>query len=305
VFAEFRAPRRVVAALERIERDRRRGASELAAQMVDVLAYARPARGITRTRYVGALRRLVSGARRLRPTMVPIGNVAGRIFDEAAPAMQRCEEADEAYAVLAKATEQLRGHMSRMPQEVTRHLRKRYPRLRRPLLISYSSLVVKVLGAWPRRMRVTVCESRPALEGRRTASLLRGRAASVAVITEAQAAIALDDCDSVVMGCDAIDAHGAVVNKTGSYLLALAAREAALPVVVLGDTLKLAPSLPRRPEAHSPQDVWRNPPRGVTARNVCFERVPPACIDCIVLETGTYRPRAIQRLIGATKGRSR
>ena len=63
------------------------------------------------------------------------------------------------------------------------------------MVISYSSRVLNALGAKGRGgRRVTVCESRPALEGRRTARLLVGRVGSVTLITESQAGAAMKDC---------------------------------------------------------------------------------------------------------------
>jgi translation initiation factor 2B subunit (eIF-2B alpha/beta/delta family) len=60
------------------------------------------------------------------------------------------------------------------------------------------------------------------------------------VITDAQAYSSLQGVGAVVLGCDAITQEGPV-NKVGSALLALAAHTKGIPVVVVGDTLKVSP----------------------------------------------------------------
>lgn len=274
-----------------IRNDHRRGASEIAVRVSRLFDLARPARRVSKAKYTRAIRRLEREICKLRPAMAPLGNVAADIVDLTVAAARECRDAEETFSVLVRAAGTVRAERARVPERVAQHLRDTVPDLRRPMVISYSSLVVAVLDAWPKRhLHVTVCESRPAYEGRRTAILLSERAASVKLITDAQAGIAVDACDSVVLGCDTVHSSGAVVNKTGSYLVALAARRAKRPVFVLGDSLKLSdrPLLAR--EHHSQRQVWRRPPPGVRVANVPFEVIPADCIDRIVLETGAYRP---------------
>jgi translation initiation factor eIF-2B subunit delta len=318
---EFNARRRIEQELARIGRDRRSGASELAERVTYLFAGARPARGVGAKAYIRAVAALGRDVERVRPVMAPICNVSRRIVVGLEARAGEFENADAAYAALSDIASATHEQLQRIPKQVTAALDKRFPAIRRPLLISYSSQVITaVTGLRKRRLQVTVCESRPALEGRRTASMLKSVAA-VTVITEAQAGLAVRSCDCVILGCEAIHANGAIVNKSGSYLLALAARAASKPVIVLGNSFKLreralpgtsgrtARSSTIEGERHPAGQVWRTVPRGVRIENVAFEVVPADCVDFIVLETGVYRPTAmrktVRRLGGSRPGKRR
>jgi translation initiation factor 2B subunit (eIF-2B alpha/beta/delta family) len=89
-------------------------------------------------------------------------------------------------------------------------------------------------------LSVIVCESRPLCEGVTLACQLSAAGLNTTVITDAQAYISLQDVGAVLLGCDAITQEGPV-NKVGSALLALAAQSKGIPVVVVGDSLKVSP----------------------------------------------------------------
>lgn len=86
--------------------------------------------------------------------------------------------------------------------------------------------------------RVVVCESRPLFEGVTMARALQG-AATVEVITDAQAAVFVQGVDAVLLGADCVHGEG-VDNKVGSHLLALAAASAGVPVYALADMGKVS-----------------------------------------------------------------
>jgi translation initiation factor 2B subunit (eIF-2B alpha/beta/delta family) len=86
---------------------------------------------------------------------------------------------------------------------------------------------------------VVVCEARPLCEGAAFAAALASAGVpSVTVITDAQAGLFVGAADLVLLGADALG-PGGVVNKAGSRLLALAAREAGVPVYVCCDSGKV------------------------------------------------------------------
>jgi translation initiation factor 2B subunit (eIF-2B alpha/beta/delta family) len=118
----------------------------------------------------------------------------------------------------------------------------------------------------------------------------------ITVITEAQAARALESCDAFVIGCDAVFSDGAVANKAGSALIAGACRRAGVPVIVVGDTWKLASRREYEAEPHPGDEVWSRAPGGVIVRNDYFEVVPAGLIGWIVTEEGVHRPAAVRAL---------
>jgi translation initiation factor 2B subunit (eIF-2B alpha/beta/delta family) len=288
---EFKHSDRIDRELTRIADDRRSGASELAGKAVGLFALTDPAGDVSATRYVRAIDRLFKRVQKTRPAMAPVESVVARLAFEFAQV--EAQSAEAAHEALVWLTRRLEAELANIGDRVARRFESRFGRLRRPLLISYSSSVTRAVRALL-KPRVTVCESRPAFEGRRTARLLRANVGSVTLVTESQIGPALDDCDSVVMGCDAIHPDGSIVNKMGSYLLALAARDKHRPVIVVGDTYKLCRSIKGPFESHPAAQVWRGGPDRIVVRNVAFENVPGHLVDYVVLESGVYRSRGVR-----------
>ena len=282
----FKNPQAIERRLSAIAADRRSGASELALRALRVFALARPAADAPRSRYQRDIHRLSRRMARLRPAMSPIRTVVERVVFEydSAPEPATVRDAHKNLnAVVAKITVSTENANTR----TARHFEKQFGRFKAPICISYSSSVVGALNTLE-RPRVFVCESRPLMEGRRMARLLRSCAVAVTVVTESQIGLVMPECDCVVMGCDAIHPDGSIVNKTGSYLLALAAREHRRPVIVVGDTNKVCDG-PDEFERQPESQVWPRAPRGIGVRNLVFERVPAHLVDYIALDTGVFK----------------
>ncbi|HKZ45649.1 MAG TPA: hypothetical protein VJ343_03000, partial [archaeon] len=105
----------------------------------------------------------------------------------------------------------------------------------------HSTLVVELLEkAWEKKIKfkVIVTETRPLFQGKKTAKELSEIGIPVIFITDSAAGFFIKDVDSVLMGVDAIRKEG-VVNKIGSYPLAVLAKENDIPVYFAGETMKL------------------------------------------------------------------
>jgi len=258
---------------------------------------ARPVSGVSVNRYRQDIYYLAKRMCRARPTMVVIEMVVRSLIYDFERRAQQSDSATQAYNALASLSLGMKDEFEDIARRVVLNFRTRFSRLRHPMVISYSSRVLQTIGGSGASGRqVTVCESRTAYEGRRTARLLAASVASVTLITEAQIGIAMNDCDSVVLGCDAVYADGSIINKTGSYLLALAAKAKKRPVIVLGDTYKLAPGKPPPSESHPLRQVWGQPPKGIRLSNVCFEEVPAALLDFYVMQDGVYTSAQIKSM---------
>src|SRR5262249_53326689 len=86
-----------------------------------------------------------------------------------------------------------------------------------------------------RSFTVVATESRPMLEGRSLAASLSSKNITVTLIADGAAALAMSKIDIVLLGADKLTPRD-VINKIGSRMVALAARERNLPVYVLCDT---------------------------------------------------------------------
>lgn len=146
---------------------------------------------------------------------------------------------------------------------------------------SVSSTVGRVLRALPRDgVSVVVTESRPGLEGWNLAADLARDGIPVTYITDAQAGIFVEQVDAVLFGADAILDDGSVVNKAGTRLIALAAREAGVPVHVCSESFKCTEQSRTSValEEKSGSELRPPPVPGIRARNCYFEITPPELI---------------------------
>ncbi|GBF95237.1 hypothetical protein Rsub_07952 [Raphidocelis subcapitata] len=115
------------------------------------------------------------------------------------------------------------------------------------LTTSYSSTLLAALTAPAARAAlggVVCCEARPLCEGVAFARALAAAGVPrVTVITDAQSAAFVRSAGLVLLGADALGPQGAV-NKVGSLAIALAAREARVPVFACGDSGKVGIGAP-------------------------------------------------------------
>jgi translation initiation factor 2B subunit (eIF-2B alpha/beta/delta family) len=134
---------------------------------------------------------------------------------------------------------------------------------------------------------VIATESRPMLEGRSLAASLSGEGINVTLIADSAVALALSKVDIVLLGADKLTPRD-VINKIGTRLIALAARERNLPVYVLCDTSKFISKdyYETAREMKHPGELWKDPPRGVEPENSYFEPTPIEFFAGIVTEDG-------------------
>jgi translation initiation factor 2B subunit (eIF-2B alpha/beta/delta family) len=160
---------------------------------------------------------------------------------------------------------------------------------------SFSGTVLAALRA-ARPAATIVTEARPLCEGRALAAALAATGIPTTLITDAQAARFAAEAAFVVLGADALLPDGSFVNKVGSALVALAAREADRPLYIACDLLKACAASPHY-EEDPPGQVWRQPPTGVAVRNVAFERVPAHLVTAYITPDGPVAPPALGALV--------
>ncbi|MGO4716214.1 S-methyl-5-thioribose-1-phosphate isomerase [Bradyrhizobium sp. 2TAF24] len=163
------------------------------------------------------------------------------------------------------------------------------------------------------------CETRPLLQGARltTWELSRhGVPAQLIVDGAAAAILRTGDIDAVVVGCDRLAANGDLINKIGTYGVALAAAAHGVPFVAAvtmssidrsalsGDDIRI--------EMRAPDEVLNLVDGvaalpGVAALNPAFDVTPAHLVSAIVTEQGVIRraddPR-VRRLRAAARNAS-
>ncbi|MFH1500680.1 MAG: hypothetical protein ABIE22_01925 [archaeon] len=133
-------------------------------------------------------------------------------------------------------------------------------------------------------------ETRPLLQGRKTAKELRKEGIKVTMFVDSAIGIALSGeqglkkVDKVFLGADAILRKGAI-NKVGSEVIAQVAKNQKIPVYVVADSWKFTKrKVPI--EQRKLNEVWDLAPKSVKIKNPAFEFVDKKYIKSIVSELG-------------------
>jgi len=133
-------------------------------------------------------------------------------------------------------------------------------------------------------------ESRPGREGVGVAESLAAAGHDVTLTSDAALPGLLDRADAAVVGADAVLADGAVVNKVGTYPLALAAARADVPVSAVCARDKIGPRT--EAETATAPDIYDGE-AALTVANPLFERVPPDLVS-VVTEDGPLDADAVR-----------
>jgi translation initiation factor 2B subunit (eIF-2B alpha/beta/delta family) len=281
--------REVEAFVAELATDKTSGARELALGCLDfLLRICRSSTAATAAVLTGDIADAARRLRRVRPSMVIIDRTLRMLLDDIPPLTNIDTARDE----LASVIERHRQALGQAVHQASTHLAEIVPEATCLMLHSYSSSIIHTLaGLHCRGCRVIVTESRPGLEGRRTAELCAQAGLSVRLITDASVFAALKDVDMVLMGADAVTIDGCVINKMGSAAIACCAHALGVPVYILAECRKIVPAAESPSlEQGAASDVWEAPPEGVMVANGIFERVPPVYIRGIILEDGIFRP---------------
>ncbi len=167
---------------------------------------------------------------------------------------------------------------------------------------SFSSTVVSSLvnaRSRGRFFRVVCTEARPAMEGRKFATMLAAGGIEVMHTFDNALGLVLPQCRAAFMGVDCVARPG-LVNKVGSWPLAMACKELNIPVYALCGTEKFVDDervfqfeRHDRPGA----EVWADAPKGVRVLNRQFELIPLSWLTGIVTEHGILKEKEIDAYV--------
>jgi ribose 1,5-bisphosphate isomerase len=164
-----------------------------------------------------------------------------------------------------------------------------------------SSAALSVMtNAWAngKKFEVFVTETRPRFQGHITATELHKTGIPVTMILDDAVRYFMQEVDKVIVGADAITANGALVNKIGTSMVALAAHEAKVKVYAAAETYKFSPEtmigdLVRIEERESNEIISQKELERIgliKVRNPAFDVTPPEFIDLIITEWGIIPP---------------
>lgn len=133
-------------------------------------------------------------------------------------------------------------------------------------------------------LKVIVTESRAKCEGRIIAEKLLRSGIRVEFILDSMAAEFTAFADGAIIGSDMVLSNGNVVNKSGSRLLALAARYYNKPFIVLTGKDKFSSSDSYTPEEYPEEEVWSYRHEDLKVTNHYFEEVGKDLITSIITD---------------------
>ncbi len=167
---------------------------------------------------------------------------------------------------------------------------------------SFSSTVVSSLlnaRARGKFFRAVCSEARPSMEGRKLATMLAGAGMEVINTFDSAMGLILPQCRVAFMGCDCVGRPG-IVNKVGSWLLALACKEQGIPLYALAGTEKFVTDerfFEFEDHERPASEVWQDPPHGVRVMNKQYEPIPFNWLAGVVTEHGILQEGDIEKYI--------
>jgi translation initiation factor 2B subunit (eIF-2B alpha/beta/delta family) len=286
-------PADIEASIQAIRDDREHGASWLARVAAGVLLrLTEPRDDVSADSWDIVVMLAAQALVAARPSMAAVANAAARIWSAgqpATPADARKQQRDMAER-LAIQDEQTQ-HALRIHAENLFH--------GNVYTMSRSGTVEDVLRNLGQRRvieRVLIAASLPGGEGVAMGRALAESGLDVTLVADAACGHFIGEATCVVLGADSLRADGSLVNKVGSYPLALVAREAGTPVHALCETLKIAaPDFPLVLEEMDPEELLPDPVAGFHARNPYFDVTPAALITGYVTEQGVLNRESVAR----------
>ncbi len=152
-------------------------------------------------------------------------------------------------------------------------------------------------------IQVFCTETRPRYQGRITAKEFVDAGITTTQVVDSAMRWVINryNVDIIITGADAITSQGTVINKIGTRLLALAAREMDVPFYTAINLLKYDPETSigklSEIEMRSASEIWENPPKGLNFLNPAFETVSHDFIDGIISEAGVFSPAVVYLIV--------
>ena len=270
--------------IHRIASDRKSGAIELALAVVDAFEELSYSRETPDASELTAAVKFLSGA---QPSMIPIRNAA-----------ELCARILTSGGETVSELGLLWTHVEVSRTKVAANAQALFGKGATVLTHSRSSTVLLGLQLAAKAgiiRKLFVMEARPRFEGRETAKAMTKMGVECTLVADAMGPSLVEEVDMAVVGADAVLNDGGVVNKIGTYPLALACKEERKPLCVLAESLKLdrrtSSATWAGAEERDEFELLPRPPRGLRALNRYFDLTPSAYIACVVHEEGISRRR--------------
>ncbi len=165
-----------------------------------------------------------------------------------------------------------------------------------------STVVDSIILAKDKIDKVIVTETRPRYQGKITAKELIEAGIKVVYIVDSAAAIFMKKADLMLVGSDAILVDGSAVNKIGTQLIAIAAKEFRTPLYIITGTHKFDPKtiqgIPEKIEIRSSDEIISEDElKNAQIFNPAFDITSADYIKAIVTEIGVIPPSDVYNIM--------
>ncbi|MCX8185108.1 MAG: ribose 1,5-bisphosphate isomerase [Sulfolobales archaeon] len=300
--AGYRIPPEVVRIREDIKAMKIRGAGNIARHGAQAIAIAAEKySGVDLEDFRKYLKTVADYVKSARPTAVSLPNsvsyVVSRLERSTPPSVR------EAIEVVTTAAREFISYSESAVKLIAQLGARRIERGDTIMTHCHSRASVEVIITAHRQgkvERVYVKETRPMLQGLIAAAELAREGVEVVLIPDSAVRYYMKRVDKVVVGADAVAANGAVINKIGTSLVALAAREARARVYIASETYKFSPytvvgelvPIEVRESTEVVDSTWLAENPEVTVLNPVFDATPPEYVDAIITERGVIPPQS-------------
>ena len=290
--------------LTAISEDLTSGAAELGLRAINIYRHILDHAGnksmaTVKRELAEASHKLIKG----QPAMAPLFNLANNVLFEADESGTIEEMKDSCTRIADKFEARLCESASKIAEATS----KLVPWGETVFAYSFSSTVVSSLlnaKSQQKPFRVVCTESRPSMEGRKMAEMLASAGVEVTHTFDSAMGLFLPGCRVAFMGVDAVARPG-IVNKVGSWLLALACRELKIPIFALAGTEKFVSDdwlFSFEDHQRPGSEVWDKAPNGISVINRQFELIPFNWIAGLVTEEGILRKEEdVEKYVDAIK----
>ena len=280
--------------IEKIREDRVHGASWLSRAAVGVLVSASKFEADDSKQTLNILFNISKRLVNIRPSMAPLANIVATLMHEIREG--RTMSLPEMRKMIEQKAFKLLENSDISAKEAAEKASELLEGVGTVITNSFSSTVLEALSRLP-DIKVMVPESRPLLEGRRLAEELSRRNIRVVYIVDSAMGLFSEKADAAIVGADSVLADGSVVNKIGTKMLALSAKDRGIPFYAVCESMKFDVrnylGQPLILEEKDPSEVASGL-TGVEIRNPYFEITPSRFVTSIVTELGPMNERTIR-----------
>ncbi len=290
-------------ALKAIREDNTSGASELIHRAVQCLIlFSETSQAPSPSGFKRDLLDFVQMLNASQPTMAPFLNLANTVLIR----IEDVEEVEGIREAVGEAAKAFASGLREILRRIAIHAANVLTGKEGILTHSYSSTVfeaIRFASNAGRSFRVFCTESRPILEGVNMAKKLASEGVEVHVILDSAAPSLLKEIDLFLTGGDALSPLG-LVNKIGTYGIAIAAKALGVPFYALCGTDKiLTGGLAKRLriEPKDPGEILPTPHSGVEVINRYFDITPIESLSGVVTEEGVWQGEQLNRFVAGLR----